>query len=70
MDAHPRACTPMRAPCSRNLERRAIFPGGEVLNVLLSAMTGGAALAMAVPAAKTLGMGTAAARRVLDIIEK
>ena len=41
-----------------------------MLNVLLSAMTGGAALAMAVPAAKTLGMGTAAARRVLDIIEK
>ena len=49
--------------------RARAYTGGAVVNVLFAAMTAAFALAQVVPAAGAIGLGAAAAGRMLDVVE-
>jgi hypothetical protein len=45
------------------------YTGGAVVNVLFSAMSAGFALAQVQPAVEAVGLGAAAAGRMLDVVD-
>ena len=49
--------------------RAGAYTGGSVVNVLFAAMSAGFALAQVVPAAGAIGLGAAAAGRMLDVVD-
>ena len=49
--------------------RAGAYTGGAVVNVLFAAMSAGFALAQVIPAAGAVGLGAAAAGRMLDVVE-
>lgn len=49
--------------------RARAYEGGDVVSVIFAAMSAGFALAQVVPAAAAVGLGSAAAGRMLDIVD-